>query len=131
VVLHLQLIILGNGITVIACEPDGADDAMRSFKAGKIIPSLKPDTIADGLLTSLGKRNFPIIQKYVSDIVTVSEESIVMAMKLIYEKNRKIVIEPSSAVPLASLIRKKVDVSGKNVGIIISGGNVDLAKVKF
>ena len=120
----------GNGITVIACEPDGADDAMRSFKAGKIIPSLKPDTIADGLLTSLGKRNFPIIQKYVSDIVTVSEESIVMAMKLIYER-MKIVIEPSSAVPLASLIEKKVDVSGKNVGIIISGGNVDLAKINF
>ena len=120
----------GNNISVIACEPEGADDAYHSMKAGKIIPSVEPDTIADGLLTSLGERNFPIIQKYVDEIVTVSEEAIIDAMRLIYER-MKIVIEPSSAVPLAAIIEKKVEVKGKNVGIIISGGNVDLAKVPF
>ncbi len=120
----------GNNISIIACEPKGADDAYRSFKAGKIIPSVVPNTVADGLLTSLGERNFPIIKKYVDDIVTVSEDSIFAAMKLIYER-MKIVIEPSSAVPLAALIEKKVKISNKNVGIIISGGNVDLSKISF
>ncbi len=120
----------GNNIKVIACEPKGADDAYRSMKAGSIIPSVNPLTIADGLLTSLGKRNFPIIQEYVDDIVTVSEDAIVEAMRLIYER-MKIVIEPSSAVPLAALIEDRVDVRNKNVGIIISGGNVDLAKISF
>lgn len=120
----------GNNISVIACEPKGADDAYRSFKAGEIIPSVNPVTVADGLLTSLGDRNFPIIQQYVDDIVTVSEESIFAAMKLIYER-MKIVIEPSSAVPMAAIIEKKVDVTNKNVGIIISGGNVDLSKISF
>lgn len=120
----------GNNISVIACEPAGADDAYHSVKAGKIIPSNNPNTIADGLLTSLGKRNFPIIQKYVDEIVTVSEESIVAAMRLIYER-MKIVIEPSSAVPLAAIIENKVKINNKNVGIIISGGNVDLSKIPF
>ncbi|NQU33904.1 MAG: pyridoxal-phosphate dependent enzyme [Bacteroidetes bacterium] len=120
----------GNNIKVIACEPKGADDAYRSMKAGKIIPSIDPNTIADGLLTSLGTRNFPIIQKYVDDIVTVGEDTIVEAMRLIYER-MKIVIEPSSAVPLAALIEDRVDVRNKNVGIIISGGNVDLSKISF
>jgi len=115
----------GNNISVIACEPKGADDAFRSIKAGKILPSINPKTIADGLLTSLGELNFPIIQKYVDEIVTVSEDSIIMAMKLIYER-LKIVIEPSSAVPLAAIIENKVNVSGLNVGIIVSGGNIDL-----
>jgi threonine dehydratase len=120
----------GNDISVIGCEPKGADDAFRSFEAGKIIPSIKPNTIADGLLTSLGKKNFPIIQKYVNEIVTVSEESIVEAMRLVYER-MKIIIEPSSAVTLASIIENKVDVSNKNVSLIISGGNVDLSKLPF
>ncbi len=118
----------GNNIKVIACEPKGADDAFRSMKAGKILPSINPNTIADGLLTSLGELNFPIIQKYVDEIVTVSEESIIMAMKLIYER-LKIVIEPSSAVPLAAIIENRVNVNGLNVGIIVSGGNVDLQKL--
>lgn len=117
-------------ISTIACEPKGADDAYRSFKAGKIIPSVVPDTIADGLLTSLGERNFPIIQQYVDDIVTVSEDTIIAAMKLIYER-LKIVIEPSSAVPIAAIIENKVKISKKNVGIIVSGGNVDLSKISF
>jgi len=115
---------------VIACEPAGADDAYRSFKAGKLIPSVNPKTIADGLLTSLGKRNFPIMMKYVKDIVTVSDGAIIEAMRLIYER-MKIVIEPSSAVPLAVLLENKVNVKGKTVGIIISGGNVDLKNLPF
>jgi len=118
------------GTKVIACEPQGADDARQSFYQGKIIPSVNPKTIADGLLTSLGKRNFPIIKEYVSDIITVSEESIMEAMRLIYER-MKIVIEPSSAVPLAAILENKVDVENKNVGIIISGGNVDLNDLPF
>ena len=117
-------------IRVIACEPEGADDAYRSFRKGKITPSVNPDTIADGLLTSLGERNFPIIRKYVADIVTVSEKAIIEAMKLIYER-MKIVIEPSSAVPLAAVLENKTDIAGKKTGIIISGGNVDLKKLPF
>jgi len=118
------------GTEVLACEPQGADDAYHSFRKGEIIPSENPNTIADGLLTSLGKRNFPIIKEYVSDIVTVSEDSIIEAMRLIYER-MKIVIEPSSAVPLAAIIENKVDVKNKNIGIIISGGNVDLNDLPF
>lgn len=126
----LSALYFSNSIKVIACEPLGADDAYRSFNEGKIIPSVEPVTIADGLLTSLGKRNFPIIQKYVDEIVTVSENSIIAAMKLIYER-MKIIIEPSSAVTLAAIMEKKVDVVNKNVGLIISGGNVDLKKIPF
>jgi threonine dehydratase len=110
--------------TVIAGEPAGADDAYRSFHAGKIIPSVRPNTIADGLLTSLGDITFPIIRQFVSDIVTVQEESIIQAMRLVFER-MKIVIEPSAAVPVAAILEKRIDVSGKKVGIILSGGNVD------
>ncbi len=110
---------------VIACEPAGADDAFRSFKSEKLISSVHPKTIADGLLTSLGEITFPIIQQFVEDIVTVKEENIVEAMRLIFER-MKIVVEPSSAVPLAAILEHKVDVKGKRVGIILSGGNVDL-----
>lgn len=115
---------------LIACEPKGADDAYKSYKQGKLIPSIKPNTIADGLLTSLGEKNFEIIIKYVDDIITVSEDSIVNAMKMIYER-MKIIVEPSSAVPLAAILENKVDVKHKKVGIIISGGNVDLGKLPF
>ena len=111
---------------VIAAEPEQADDAFRSFKANIFYPSVNPDTIADGLRTSLGSLTFPIIQKYVDDIVTVSEKGIVEAMKLIWER-MKIIVEPSSAVPLAAILEKKFDYSGKKIGIIISGGNVDLS----
>lgn len=115
---------------VIACEPSGADDAMRSFKAGKIIPSINPETIADGLLTSLGERNFPIIQKYVKDIVTVSEPLIVEAMRLLFER-MKIVVEPSASVPFAAILEQKVSVKNKKIGIVLSGGNIDLKKLPF
>ncbi len=111
---------------VTACEPAGADDAYRSFKAGKIIPSENPQTIADGLLTSLGVLNFEIIKNEVDDIVTVSEDSIKKAMKLIWER-MKIIIEPSSAVPFAAVLEHTIEVKNKKVGIIISGGNVELS----
>jgi len=110
---------------VTACEPAGADDAYRSFYGGKRVPSIHPDTLADGLLTSLGDFTFPIIQKYVDAVVTVEEESIVEAMRMVFER-MKMVIEPSSSVPLAAVLEGKVDVKAKKVGIIVSGGNVDL-----
>lgn len=118
------------GAKVIAAEPEGADDAFRSFQKGEIIPSRNPDTIADGLLTSLGKRNFPIIQRHVDEIVTVSEEGIVRAMRLVWER-MKMIIEPSSAVPLAALLENRVNTDGQSVGIIISGGNVDLDRLPW
>jgi threonine dehydratase len=113
------------GIRVIAAEPAAADDAARSFAAGHIIPLDKTTTIADGLRTSLGERNFPIIQQNVDAIVTVSEESIVAAMRHIWEV-LKIIIEPSCAVPYAAIMEKKIDVTGQRAGIILTGGNVDL-----
>lgn len=115
---------------VIAAEPLGADDAYRSFHSKTLIPQENPNTIADGLLTSLGKRNFSIILDNVDDIVTVTEEGIIAAMRMIWER-MKIIIEPSSAVPLAAILEKKVEVAGKKIGIILSGGNVDLGKLPF
>lgn len=118
------------GCKVIAAEPAGADDAFRSFRAKKIIPSVNPKTIADGLLTSLGERNFAIIIQNVDDIVTVSEKKIVEAMRMIWER-MKIIIEPSSAVPLAAILEGKVNIQNKKTGIILSGGNLDLGKLPF
>jgi len=116
---------------VIAAEPSGADDAFRSFHSGYIIPSINPKTIADGLLTSLGEINFEIIKESVDDIVTVSEQSIADAMRLVWER-MKIIIEPSSAVPLAALIENKVNSKKyRRIGIILSGGNVELSKLPF
>lgn len=117
-------------VQVVAAEPDGADDAFRSFRDGKRYPSEQPDTIADGLLTGIGKRNFPIMLQYVHQVVTASDEAIVQAMRHTWER-MKIIIEPSCAVPLATLLEKKVDVNGKKVGIILTGGNVDLGKLPF
>ena len=115
---------LNPNIMVIGAEPAGADDAARSLAAGAIIPSLNPKTIADGLLTSLGVLNFPIIQKYVNEIINVQEDSIIYAMRLIWER-MKIIIEPSSAVPVAAVLENIEKFSGKTIGIILSGGNVD------
>jgi threonine dehydratase len=116
------------GCRIIAAEPAGADDAWRSFQSKKRMPSVSPKTIADGLLTSLGERNFAIIIDKVDEIITVSEEKIVEAMRLIWER-MKIIIEPSSAVPLAAILENKLDVQNKKVGIILSGGNLDLRKL--
>jgi len=115
---------------VIAAEPAGADDAFRSFYSKTLYPSVSPKTIADGLLTSLGSLTFPIVLENVDQIVTVSEENIVAAMRMIWER-MKIIIEPSSAVTLAAILENKVDVKGQRVGIILSGGNVDLGKLPF
>ncbi|MCJ7434725.1 MAG: pyridoxal-phosphate dependent enzyme [Anaerolineales bacterium] len=121
---------LKKGIRVIAGEPEMADDAYRSLKAGEIIPSVNPKTIADGLLTSLGKLTFPIIQQRVEQIVTVSEAGIIASMKFVWER-AKIIIEPSSAVAIGVLWEKKIDLSGLKIGVIISGGNVDLEKLPW
>lgn len=112
-------------IKVFAVEPANADDAAQSFRAGRWLVTEKKFTIADGLRTNIGEPNFAIVQRYVDDIVTVSEEAIVAAMRIIWE-TMKIVIEPSAAVPYAALLESKIDASGKRVGIILTGGNVDL-----
>lgn len=118
------------GIRVIAGEPEMADDAYRSMKAGKIIPSVNPKTIADGLLTSLGTLTFPIVQQCVEQIVTVSEHGIIDTMKFVWER-AKIVIEPSAAVAVGVLWEKKIDLKGLKVGVILSGGNVDLERLPW
>ena len=115
---------------VIGVEPERADDAYRSFRAGRIIPSDNPDTIADGLLTSLGELTFPIIRKYVRDIITVSEEAIVAGMRSVWER-MKIVVEPSAAVPVGALLADRSELSGKRIGVILSGGNVDLTNLPW
>src|SRR6266498_1054346 len=118
------------GIRIIAGEPEMADDAYRSMQAGEIVPSVKPNSIADGLLTSLGGLTFPIIQERVEQIVTVSEQGIIASMKFIWER-AKIIIEPSSAVAVGVLWEKKIDLQGLKVGVILSGGNVDLEKLPW
>lgn len=112
-------------IRVLAGEPEAADDAFRSVQAGRILPAGDPRTVADGLRTSLGLRTFPIIRDRVERIVTVSEAGIVEAMRYLWER-AKIVVEASSAVPVAALLGGKVDLAGLRIGVILSGGNVDL-----
>jgi threonine dehydratase len=112
---------------VIAVEPEKADDAYRSFRDGKIYPSVYPDTIADGLRTQLGDVTFRIIKEHVDSIITVSEQEIVDAMKLLWER-MKIVVEPSGAVSLAGLLKMKDELNDKRIGVIISGGNIDLTE---
>ena len=118
------------GIRVIAGEPEMADDAYRSLQSGTIVPSVQPKTIADGLLTSLGTLTFPIIQQRVEQIVTVSEQGILEAMRFVWER-AKIIIEPSAAVAVGVLWEKKIDLTGLKVGVILSGGNVDLEKLPW
>lgn len=115
---------------VIGCEPHGADDAFRSFKTQVFHPSVTPDTVADGLLTSLGSLTFPLILKHVHDVMVAEEEEIIQAMRLVWER-MKIVIEPSSAVPLAVVLSGRIALKNKRVGIIFSGGNVDLQKLPW
>lgn len=115
-----------SGTQVMAGEPEGADDAYRSLKSGKIEPS-QAKSVADGLLTSLGDKTFPIIREHVKEIITVSDHEIIAAMRTVWER-MKIIIEPSCAVPLAALFKEKKKFARKNVGIILSGGNVDLER---
>jgi threonine dehydratase len=112
-------------IKVIAVEPANTDDAAQSFRAGRRLVTEKKFTVADGLRTNVGGPNFAIIQRYVDDIVTVSEEAIVSSMRTIWE-TMKIIIEPSAAVPYAAILGRAVEVKGQRIGIILSGGNVDL-----
>ena len=115
---------------VIGGEPKNADDAYRSLQSGKIEYNETTNTIADGLRTNLGNRNFPIIKEEIERIILVEEEGIVKAMKLIWER-MKIIIEPSSAVAFAALLKEKEQFKNKKVGIIISGGNVDVTNLPF
>jgi len=119
-----------NTIKVIGAEPEKADDAYLSFHSGYIIPQTNPQTIADGLLTSLGDKTFEIIKEYVDDIALCTEAQIVFAMQLIFE-NLKLVVEPSGAVPLAAIINNPKLFGNKNVGVILSGGNVDITQFKW
>lgn len=112
---------------VIAGEPAGSDDAYRSMQSGKIEPA-QSNTIADGLLTTLGDKTFPIIYKNVKEVITVTDEEIIAAMRLIWER-LKIIVETSCAVPFAAVLKEKEKFKGKRVGIILTGGNVDLEKV--
>lgn len=126
----LSALHFGNKCAVIGAEPAEVDDAFRSLKSGKIEKNKTNNTVADGLRTHLGDINFPIIQKYVDRIILVEEEEIISAMRLIWER-LKIVCEPSSAVAFAAVIKEKERFHGKKIGIIISGGNVDLSKLPF
>ena len=119
-----------NNCKVIGGEPMEADDAYRSLISGKIETNESFHTVADGLRTHLGDRNFPIIQKYVDKIIRVEEDEIINAMQLIWER-MKIIIEPSCAVPFAAVLKNKEEFKNKNVGIILSGGNVDVKNLPF
>ncbi len=121
---------LSPSLAVYGCEPAMADDACRSLKAGKIIPSVNPATMADGLLTSLSPLTFEIIRNHVKEILTVSEEEIVAAMKLVWQR-MKIIVEASSAVALAAVMANKGLIRNKRAGIILTGGNVNLSNLPF
>ena len=121
---------LSPGTQVVAAEPAAANDAYRSLAAGEILPADYPNTVADGLRTSLGQLTFAIIQRRVAQVVTVSEDAIVTAMRYVWER-MKIIIEPSSAVPIAALLDDRLHVSGKRVGVILTGGNVDLGRLPW
>jgi threonine dehydratase len=121
---------LSPGTRVVAAEPTGADDAFRSLREGRIVPSVNPRTICDGLLTSLGVLAFAIIRERGAGIVRVSDEATVEAMRWLFER-MKIVVEPSAAVTLGALLAGALAVPGKRVGIILSGGNVDLASLPW
>ena len=119
------------GIRIIGVEPELANDVQQSFRAGRRISIPTPATIADGLRTNCtGEKNFPLIQQHVDDIVTVSEEAIVAAMRAVWEALH-MVIEPSAAVPYAALLEKRVPVANQRIGLIVTGGNADLDKLPW
>ena len=121
---------LSPSIKIVACEPAAADDAKRSFEQGTRVVVDAPDTIADGLRASLGQRNFRIIRELVDDVVTVSEGAILSATRLIWERLR-VVVEPSAAVPVAALLERKVESPDGKIGLILTGGNVDLETLRW
>jgi threonine dehydratase len=120
----------GINCEVIGGEPFEADDAYRSLKSGKIETNITTNTLADGLRTNLGDKNFPIIKELVTEIIRVEESEIIDALRLIWER-LKISIEPSSAVPVAALLRERQNFQNKKIGIILTGGNVDLSNLPF
>jgi threonine dehydratase len=117
-------------VLVVAAEPRAADDAFRSLAAGRIVPSRDPQTVADGLRTSLGGRTFPILRAHLARVALASEEAIVRAMRLLWER-AKLVVEPSGAVPLAALLEDASELRGRRLGVILSGGNVDLDRLPW
>ena len=117
-------------IRVLGVEPAGADDAARSLRAGHIIPSVDPRTIADGLRSSLGERPFAEIRRLVDDIITVAEADIVAGMRTLWEV-LKVIVEPSGAVPYAALRTPRAEFAGRRVGVILSGGNLDLDRLPW
>ncbi|MDY6827465.1 MAG: pyridoxal-phosphate dependent enzyme [Bacillota bacterium] len=121
---------LKGSAAVYGAEPSGADDAYRSLQAGHLIPIQNPDTVADGLRTSLGDLTFPIIQKYVTGILTVDDGAIIRTMKMLWER-MKLVVEPSATLPLAVLLARREEISGCRIGLIISGGNADLSHLPW
>jgi threonine dehydratase len=121
---------MNSSIKVYGAEPAGADDAAQSLRLGRIVPQTDPRTIADGLRSSLGEKTFAVIQSMIDGIGTTSEDAIIRAMRLTWEK-LKLVIEPSAAVPLGALMERKLPVEGLRVGVILSGGNVDLDRLPW
>ena len=121
---------LNPSIRVLGAEPKGADDAARSLRAGRVLPQTDPRTVADGLRSSLGEITFAVLRRDLEDIVTVSEESIIEAMRLVWQM-LKIVIEPSAAVAVAAAMTRPSAVAGKRVGVILSGGNADLDRLPW
>jgi threonine dehydratase len=126
----LTLSHLAPKVEIFAAEPEQADDAYRSFKAGHIIADDAPNTVADGLKVPLKELTWHFVSNYVTDILTASEQEIIDAMKLTWQR-MKIVMEPSCAVPLATILKNKERFAGKRVGVIITGGNVDLDKLPW
>ena len=120
----------GNQCKTVGGEPFEVDDAYRSLQSGQIETNSTTNTIADGLKTQLGDRNFPVIQKHVEEIIRVTEDEIIQSMRLLWER-LKIVCEPSCAVALAAVFREKEKFKAQEIGIIISGGNVDLSRLPF
>ena len=118
------------GTRVIGAEPAGADDASRSFHSGEWQPQLAPDSVADGLLTSLGQLNFDIIRREVDDILTVDDDTILWAMRLVWAR-MKLLIEPSAAVGLAVVLDQPEIFAGKQVAVVLSGGNVDIDRLPW
>jgi len=121
---------LAPDIKVIAVEPAGADDTAQSFKIGRFVPGSPPKSIADGLLTTLCERTFAEIRRHVDDVVTVSEAGIVQSMRSLWQV-LKLVVEPSGAVAYAAIVENRVEIAGKKVGVILSGGNLDLDKLPW
>ncbi|NQZ74353.1 MAG: pyridoxal-phosphate dependent enzyme, partial [Dinoroseobacter sp.] len=117
-------------VQIIAAEPEQADDAFRSFKAGHIIADDAPNTIADGLKVPLKELTWHFVSNHVTDILTASEQEIIDAMKLTWQR-MKILMEPSCAVPLATILKNKEKFAGKRIGVIVTGGNVDLDKLPW